>query len=92
MSGGHFDYNQYRIQEVAFDLRNLIDKIESGFIDEWGINFAENYGKPEILEKFKLTLDYLEKTHKMVHEVDYLVSGDTGQDSFLKIWKEEKLP
>lgn len=75
MSGGYFDYKQYSIQQTADELRNFIDKIESGFIDKWGINFAENYGKQEILDKFKLTLDYL-------------ISGDTGEDSFLKKAKE----
>lgn len=30
MSGGHFDYVQFRIEDVADDLKSYIDRCESG--------------------------------------------------------------
>ena len=60
--------------------------------NETALDILINNNEDEIVEKFKLTLDYLEKVHKMVHEVDYLISGDTGEDSFMKNWQENKLP
>lgn len=92
MSGGHFDYLQHRISQAAEDVKLFIEKVEKGEVNEWGYNPAEIFGKKEILDKFKLTIDYLEKSAKMLHEVDYFISGDTGEESFFKRWKEKELP
>ena len=36
MSGGHFDYMQYRIDQAADDVLGFIQRVESGVADEFG--------------------------------------------------------
>ena len=74
MSGGHFDYNQYRIREIADSVEDII----------------QNYKyPPEVLEKIKEGLDALNKAEIYAQHIDYLVSGDEGNESFLKQLKED---
>lgn len=92
MIGGHFYYLQHQISQAAEDVKLFIEKVEKGEVNEWGYNPSEIFGKKEILDKFKLTIDYLEKSAKMLNEVDYFISGDTGEESFFARWKEKELP
>lgn len=84
MSGGHFEYNQYRIREIAEDIEQLI--ATNGQLDEdgWGRNYP-----PEIIERFKEAAHTLERAADMAQRVDWLVSGDDGPDSFIRRWNLE---
>lgn len=44
---------------------------------------------PEIIEKFRETEHCLRRVAEMVRRVDYLLSGDDGEESFLRRWKTE---
>lgn len=88
MSGGHFNYTQYPIQEAARDVQLLIDNNGNLEVDRWGERLHYNFS-PEVIEKFREAQKTLEKAGKMLHEVDYLVSGDTGEDSFMIRWKRD---
>lgn len=87
MSGGHFDYHQYRFGEIADDIDFLILTNEGK--DEYGhaYNFSD-----ETLAKFKLAADACREAGEMAQRVDWLVSGDDGEDSFHRRWIEEGLP
>lgn len=74
MSGGHFNYDQYRIAEIAEGVRELID--ENGSADEY------NSYSPETIAEFKKGLYYLEMAKLYAHRIDWLVSGDNGEDTF----------
>ena len=50
--------------------------------------FHEDYGE-RVKEKFREAIKILEKAETYVHEIDYLLSGDTGEDSFLERLKEK---
>ena len=82
MSGGAFDYDQYRIDSIADEIAKLITR--NGKPDEWGDVY---YYAPGILSKFQETRDVLIKASNMVHAIDWLVSGDTGEESFLEEWE-----
>ena len=43
----------------------------------------------EVIEKFKEGVDILRKAHVYAQRIDWLISGDDGEESFLKRLKEE---
>jgi hypothetical protein len=84
MSGGHFAYRHYQIRELAEEIDGLITG--NGKKDEFG---DVRYYSKEIIEKLKETTHALNKAADMFQRVDWLVSGDDGEESFLKRWKED---
>ncbi len=89
MSGGRFGYQQHRITDIATEIEHLIKINNAQDLDEYGQKIGRNY-PPEIIERFKLAVDILKCASAMAHEIDWLVSGDNGEDSFLRCWKEHK--
>lgn len=95
MSGGHFDYNQHRIREIADSVENIIQnngkkiKYPKHYeIKDWENTHHYEY-PPEVIEKFKEGLDILRKAEIYAQRIDWLVSGDDGEESFLKRLKED---
>jgi hypothetical protein len=87
MSGGHFDYSQYKIEEIAEDIEYLIDHNISGYLDEDG-NKQDRFTK-ETIDEFQKAVDILRKTFVYVHRIDWLVSADDGEDTFHERLKED---
>jgi predicted house-cleaning noncanonical NTP pyrophosphatase (MazG superfamily) len=85
MSGGHFDYVQHRLDRVVDQIQELIDN--NNVEDELG--YASDYSK-ETLDKFREAVEIITKASNMIHRIDYLVSGDDGEDTFNKKWSGEK--
>jgi len=88
MSGGHFEYNQYKISDIAVEIEELILKNDSTEKDEWGQDKGAHYS-PEIIERFIEAMMTLRKAQIMAHRIDWLVSGDDGPESFLRRWEED---
>jgi hypothetical protein len=88
MSGGHFEYNQYRISDIEMQIEELIKSNDDQSLNEWGDKRGREYS-PEIIEKFKEAVIVLKKARNMAQRIDWLVSGDDGPESFLRRWKEE---
>ena len=86
MSGGHFEYQQYRLHDIASQIKELIESNDDEY--EWGYRRGNGYSA-ETIEKFKIAVDTLEKAAIMAQRVDWLVSGDDGEDSFHRRWAEE---
>ncbi len=82
MSGGHFDYTDCHFGNIARSIEQLIETNETS--DEYG--YARDYPK-KILDKFELAAAICWAASFAVHEIDWLVSDDTGKDQFLKNWK-----
>lgn len=72
MSGGHFNYAQYQMNDYADECESL----------------AANY-PADIAAKFHETAHWLRRASEMLQRVDWLVSGDDGEESFRKRWKVE---
>ena len=104
MSGGHWDYIQYRFTDVIEDIQKLIEKNgkektteelkDLGYRDpEWYEKYPEDkfhYKYPDdIIEEFKNAIHHLEMAQIYAQRVDWLVSGDDGEDSFRKRLKED---
>jgi len=81
MSGGHFNYQQYHITEIADEVEQLILTNDSTEKDEWGYDKGSHFSS-ETIEEFKIGLEYLRKAAIYAQRIDWLVSGDDGEDSF----------
>ena len=44
---------------------------------------------PEIIEKFKESVELIRRAYVYAHRIDWLVSGDDGEESFLRRLEEE---
>ena len=77
MSGGHFQYQQHRIEDIAVEIDEMI---------------RENNYPPEILAKFREAAHTLRQAAEMAQRVDWLVSGDDGEESFMRRWHKEVRP
>jgi hypothetical protein len=88
MSGGHFDYNQYRIQDIIEELERLIKTNDSNELDDWGGTVGRHYSNKTIAE-FRIGCEYLKKAQIYAQRIDWLVSGDDGEESFHERLAEE---
>lgn len=94
MSGGHFDYDQHRIRNISESIRSIIDKNNQpvkdedryGSYDEREVYY--NYTDETII-KFKEAIKFLDIAEAYAQRVDWLMSGDDGEETFHKRLKEE---
>ena len=103
MSGGAFDYNQYKIGYIADQIEQTIIKNglektqeelknESWRDDSWYEKYPEDlfhYKYPdEVIEKMKEAVKALKIAQEYAQRVDWLLSGDDGEESFLSRLEE----
>lgn len=74
MSGGEFDYLQFKINDCAIGVDQIIDK---SIYSELTIS------------RMRECAETLIKAAEMLHRVDWLVSGDDGEESFNQRWGEK---
>lgn len=104
MSGGTFEYNQYKINEIADEVDQLIRnsgrlktptelKEESWRDKDWYKRYPEDlyhYKYPDnVIEEFKKGLKYLRLAYIYTQRIDWLIAGDDGDDTFLERLKED---
>ena len=81
MSGGHFQYKQYELGHMADEIEQLILDNDSEEVNEYGDTKGYGYS-PETIAKFKIARMSLLLAQIYVQRIDWLVSGDDGEDSF----------
>ena len=81
MSGGHFNYDQYRIAQIADEVEQLILTNDSEELDVYGARMGSHF-KPETVHQFRRGLTLLRMATIYAQRIDWLVSGDDGEDSF----------
>ena len=81
MSGGHFNYKQWEIGNIADEVEQLILTNDSEEKDEWGDRKGYHFS-PETIEEFKKGLALLRQAYVYAQRIDWLVSADDGEDSF----------
>jgi len=84
MCGGHFDYKQHRLTDIKNDLDLIIKNNKQK--SEWG-GLLYDFS-PDIIDKFKQVSRLLEECAAKTHAIDYLVSGDTDENTFIKEWQK----
>jgi hypothetical protein len=90
MSGGYFDYSNSHLETIADDIEELIETNESTELNSWGYEIGRHYPQ-EVIDKFKQAVRVLRIASIYAHRIDYLVSGDDGEKSFLERLEEELL-
>ena len=88
MSGGHFNYDQYKIEYIADEIEQLIINNDSEELDEYGCRLGSHF-TPETIDEFKKGLLLLRQARVYVQRIDWLVSGDDGEDSFHRRLKHD---
>ena len=74
MSGGHFDYEDYRLHGIAEKLRTDIAKIRTK--QEWYDCYDDKF-VAELGKALDLTLEAMTRLHR----IDWYMSGDDGEES-----------
>ena len=83
MSGGHFDYAQYKIGEIADQVEQLIRNEESTEVNTYGDPVKKNWSK-DTLDAFVEAVFLLRLAEIYAQRIDWLVSGDDSEESFKK--------
>lgn len=100
MSGGRFNYDQFRIKSIAEEIQEYLDEMgkEKDDVDSlWMRDFydkypEERYNRVEsdiVQEKMREAIKALEIAHIYAHRVDWYLSGDDGEESFLRRLEQE---
>ena len=89
MSGGKFDYNQNRIEYIIEGIQKLIDnngknRGDIRYPDEYYPQYSE-----EIINHFKDGIKALRKAYIYTQRIDWLVSGDDSEESFIERLNKE---
>jgi hypothetical protein len=88
MSGGRFSYQQHSIMDIAEDIERIIKANDDESINEWGDKRGRGYS-PEVIEKLKEGVGILKTAFVYAHRIDWLLSDDDGEESFLERLEEE---
>jgi hypothetical protein len=74
MSGGHFDYAQYKIEQIADSIEQLIQDQEQALAYEL---YSE-----QTVQEFRNAVALLRRAYVYAQRIDWLVSGDDGEQCF----------
>lgn len=88
MSGGHFDYDQYRITTIADTIESMIWNNNSQEVDQWGDTIGYNFSN-ETIQEFHAAVANLNVAFTYAHRIDWLLSGDDNEETFHKRLKED---
>jgi hypothetical protein len=86
MSGGSFNYEYARMQDFADDLRERLTQ-QGQVVDGWKIGTWE----PAVAVKMEEISHIVDHAAKLAKEVEWLYSGDTGEDTFMRRVQEIEL-
>ena len=87
MSGGHFDYQQYRLGDIADSIEVAI---EANGVASEDFEWVQDYSAETIAE-FKAAVDLIRRAQIYAQRIDWLLSGDDGEDQFHQRLREELL-
>ena len=104
MSGGHWNYIQYQFTDVVEELERIIErngkpKTEQELADEYwnDLEYYEKYPEElnhheyhkEVIDAFKATITSVKIAQVYVQRCDWLLSGDDGEDDFIRRLNKE---
>jgi hypothetical protein len=88
MSGGYFDYLQFRLSDMEDEIEKLINSNKDESLNEWG-DLNGRFFSHETIEEFRKGLSYIRKARIYATRIDWLVSGDDSEDCFHKRLKTD---
>ena len=84
MSGGSFDYAYCKVHQFADDLGLRLDEVNA--VNEWGDK--PNKVSEEAHAKLRSIERLTRHVAQLMREVEWLYSGDTGDESFMERVRE----
>jgi len=88
MSGGHFDYKQYSISDIADEIENVIELNNSKELDDFGSTIGHGY-TTETIAEFEKAVKALRVAEIYAQRIDWLLSCDDDEKQFHQRLKEE---
>lgn len=93
MSGGHFDYIQFRIEDVADSILKEINTNEKkpDWIDDecWIKEYKRKKWKSKTIREFRKAIKIIDMAKIYIHRIDWFLSGDDGEETFHERLKED---
>jgi len=87
MSGGHFDNNCFSISRFASELEHELNVNDSDETDDWGDRIGKGYSK-DTVDLLRQCLVIITLAGELAKEIEWLYSGDHGEETFMEIMKE----
>ena len=79
---------QYHIDDLVEKIKNVISTNDSTEKNEWGEDVGSHYSE-ETISEFKKSVEVLKLAKVYAHRIDWLLSGDDGEDSFHERLRED---
>ena len=98
MSGGAFEYNQYKIRQIWEIIQNELDKQgkekqvqfwEKEYYDKYPEARFEKFYGDDVQQIFKDGIEALKKAEIYTNRIDWFLSGDDGEDSLVSRLKSD---
>jgi len=103
MSGGYFDFGQYKLKETAETLETIIrdnnktvyNEVTGMYEPEYEVardgdrrEYLDHHRTKDEIRIFATTAKKLRILADDVHDIDWYLSADTGREEFKKDWME----
>lgn len=86
MSGGHYNFQCYSLGDLAQDILADVEKYQADGIDGYGYEYDAI--PKDILDAMKGVAILMQSLSKAAHDIEWMMSGDYGEDTFRKCMKE----
>jgi len=85
MSGGHFDYKCFIISQFAEELQHAIEINSDDSLGEYGTPIGACFSDGTLF-RLKRAQQIIDTAGNLAKEIEWLYSGDHGDDSFNKLF------
>mgnify|MGYP001122404041 CR=1 FL=1 len=100
MSGGAFDYNQYRIRDIYEQIERELESqgkekpkeelwMRKEYYEEYPEEKFEHVYREDVQQIFKDGIEILKKAEIYAQRIDWYLSGDDNEDSLVSRLKED---
>lgn len=91
MSGGAFEYKQYKIEELIEDMKLLLERVDKEPTDSFECNSLKNYidDKDSFKKIVEKNINLLKKSYIYTQRLDWFISGDDGEETFYERLEED---
>ena len=88
MSGGFFNDSQYTLDQIAADIEDEIYYNDSEEVNEYNEKRGNGFSE-DTMQEFKLAVWYLKQALVYTQRIDWLLSGDDGEETFHERLKKD---
>ena len=88
MSGGFFNHSQYNLAQISTDIEDEIYYNDSEEVNEYNDKRGNGFSE-DTIQEFKLAVWYLKQAMVYTQRIDWLLSGDDGEETFHERLKKD---